>query len=73
MNFSLRMLTGARIKASHDAYYLARDIIMSICQDTTRNQAKSPNAAKKKLGEKLKPGRKAVLKPIELTRVAQGT
>ncbi len=73
MNFSLRMLTGARIKASHDAYYLARDIIMSICQDTTRNQAKSPNTAKKKLGEKLKPGRKAVLKPIELTRVAQGT
>ena len=67
------MLIGVRVQTSHDAYYLARDIIMSIYQDTSRNQARSSNAAKKKLGEKLKPGRKAIIKPIELTQVAKGT
>jgi hypothetical protein len=46
------------------AHLLARDLLMLLCQDESRNRARKPNAAKKERGEQVKLGRRRTSKGI---------
>lgn len=52
---------NCRINGVH---LLARDLLMLLCQDESRNCARKPNAAKKARGEEVKLGRRTISKGI---------